>query len=159
MRSSVIRRVSAYHWLRIDSNSAAGYSYHKYYKYLVLEKIDNAFKPGDPALEVAGVDPGKQGRRSLEHWIPRDEQDKMDRIISGETRGHYYLIIGEKGTGKTSMIIEAMRKIQGDGVSMFDAHADLEIFRMRLGKALDYEFHEEYTHLSGLVAIEIDQVV
>jgi hypothetical protein len=27
---------------------------------------------------------------------------------------------------------------------MFEAHADLEIFRIRLGKALDYEFHEEY---------------
>jgi hypothetical protein len=27
---------------------------------------------------------------------------------------------------------------------MFEAHADLEIFRIRLGKALDYEFHEDY---------------
>jgi hypothetical protein len=42
------------------------------------------------------------------------------------------------------MIIEAMRKIDGEGVSMFEAHADLEIFRIRLGKALNYEFHEDY---------------
>merc|ERR1711981_582876 len=26
---------------------------------------------------------------------------------------------------------------------MFEAHADLEIFRLRLGKALDFEFHED----------------
>ncbi|RJE21972.1 hypothetical protein PHISCL_05676 [Aspergillus sclerotialis] len=123
---------------------AAGYSYHKYYKYLVLEKMDNAFRPGDPALEVAGVETGKNRFRNLEHWVVREEQEKLDRIISGEARGHYYLIIGEKGTGKTSMILEAMRKINGDGVSLFEAHADLEIFRIRLGKALDYEFHEDY---------------
>lgn len=37
-----------------------------------------------------------------------------------------------------------MRRVDGDGVSMFEAHADIEIFRIRLGKALDYEFHEDY---------------
>lgn len=124
-------------------NSAAGYSYHKYYKYLVLQKMDNAFQPGDPALEVAGVEHGKHQYHHEEHWVVRDEQEKIDQIISGEVSGHYYLLVGEKGTGKTSMILEAMRKINGDGVAMFEAHGDLEIFRMRLGKALDYEFHEE----------------
>lgn len=115
----------------------AGYSYHKYYKSLVLNKIDNAFLPGDPALEVSGI-------RDSDRWAVRDEQQLLDRIIAGELRGHYYLLVGEKGTGKTSMILEAMRKIDGDGASMLEAHADLEIFRLRLGKALDYEFHEEY---------------
>lgn len=108
--------------------------------------MDNAFRPGDPALEVAGVELGKHRHRAQEQWVSRDEQEKVDKIVSGEVRGHYYLMIGEKGTGKTSMILEAMRKINGDGVSMFEAHGDLEIFRMRLGKALDYEFHEEYVH-------------
>ena len=42
------------------------------------------------------------------------------------------------------MLLDAMRKIDGDGIAMFEAHADLEIFRIRLGKALDYEFHEDY---------------
>lgn len=42
------------------------------------------------------------------------------------------------------MLLDAMQKIDGDGISMFDAHADLEIFRVRLGKALDFEYHEDY---------------
>jgi len=42
------------------------------------------------------------------------------------------------------MLLHAMQKIAGEGVSMLEAHADLEIFRIRLGKALDYEFHEDY---------------
>lgn len=42
------------------------------------------------------------------------------------------------------MLLDAMQKVGGEGVSMFEAHADLEVFRIRLGKALDYEFHEDY---------------
>ncbi|PYH74428.1 ATP-binding protein [Aspergillus vadensis CBS 113365] len=121
-----------------------GYAYHRYYKYLILEKMENAFKPGDPALELAGVEDGKHQSTYEEHWVHRDEQARMDRIISGNAGGRYYLLVGEKGTGKTSMLLEAMRKIDGEGCAMFEAHADLELFRIRLGKALDYEFHEDY---------------
>lgn len=35
--------------------AAGGYLYHRFYKYLVVAKIENAFKPGDPALEIAAV--------------------------------------------------------------------------------------------------------
>ncbi|KAL4885090.1 hypothetical protein BJY04DRAFT_181362 [Aspergillus karnatakaensis] len=122
----------------------AGFSYHKYYKYLILQKMENAFAPGDPALEVAGVEVGKHQYHHDEHWFIRDEQPRIDKIISGEIPGHYFLLIGEKGTGKTSMLLEAMRKINGDGCAIFDAHGDQEIFRIRLGKALDFEFHEDY---------------
>ena len=127
---------------RWNENSVAGYSYHQYYKSLVLDKIDHAFLPGDPALEVAGMK--SHGFLESERWATRDEQERLDRIVAGQERGSYYLLVGEKGTGKTSMILESMRKINGDGASMFEAHGDLEIFRLRLGKALDYEFHEEY---------------
>jgi predicted ATP-dependent serine protease len=107
-----------------------------------LHKIDHAFEPGDPALDVAGASPGKEAP-DAEHWVVRDEQERIDHIISGNSKGHYYLLIGEKGTGKTSMLLNAMRKINGARVAMFEAHADLEIFRVRLGKSLDYEYHEE----------------
>ena len=134
----------------------AGYVYHISYKALVLEKMRNAFEPGDPVLELAAL--GKQRPRELvrvhdpdnpddpaaDHWIVRDEQGRIDDIVAGRDVGHYHLLIGEKGTGKSSMLIEAMRKVDGQGVAMFEAHADLEIVRIRLGKALDFEFHEDY---------------
>ena len=125
----------------------AGYGYHRYYKYLVLQKIENAFRPGDPVLELVGLSKGNPLDNTEEndkHWIPRKEQTMIDAIVNGSERGHYHLLIGEKGTGKSSMLLEAMQKVDGEGISMFEAHADLEIFRIRLGKALDYEFHEDY---------------
>ncbi|KAK8034493.1 hypothetical protein PG993_009488, partial [Apiospora rasikravindrae] len=121
----------------------AAYAYHKSYKHLQLRKMTNAFQPGDPVLELA-ANRSDTSDPDAEHWIPRPEQAKIDKIIHGEGKGHYFLIMGEKGSGKSSMILEAMRKTDGDGVSMFEAHADLEIFRIRLGKALDYEYHEDY---------------
>ena len=125
----------------------AGYGYHRYYKYLVLQKMEHAFKPGDPVLDLAAVGKGNSNNLLQENdqdWIRQAEQMRIDRIIDGSDRGHYHLLIGEKGTGKSSMLLHAMQKIDGEGVSMFEAHADLEIFRTRLGKALDYEFHEDY---------------
>ena len=125
-----------------------GYGYHRYYKYLVLQKMENAFKPGDPMLELAAQPANRTPTTILvedeTHWIRRTEQAKIDRILNGTDRGHYHLLIGEKGTGKSSMLLDAMQKVNGEGISMFEAHADLEIFRIRLGKALDYEFHEDY---------------
>ncbi|KAK4665009.1 uncharacterized protein QC763_509710 [Podospora pseudopauciseta] len=124
----------------------AAYTYHKSYKYFVLKKMSNAFEPGDPVLDLAaiGKDLPLSKTAAATHWIERPEQSIVDEIVAGKEVGHYHLFIGEKGTGKSSMLLEAMRKIDGDGVAMFEAHADLEIFRIRLGKALDYEFHEDY---------------
>ena len=125
----------------------AGYGYHRYYKHLVLQKMERAFDPGDPVLDLANqgkLTPDDQSTDDEKHWIRRVEQDKIDAIVSGKLRGHYHLIIGEKGTGKSSMLLDAMAKVNGEGISMLEAHADLEIFRIRLGRALDYEFHEDY---------------
>ncbi|SPO04424.1 uncharacterized protein DNG_07109 [Cephalotrichum gorgonifer] len=124
----------------------AGYAYHKSYKHLVLQKMENAFAPGDPVLELAALAkqvPSTAGANDG-RWVRRDEQDIVDEVIAGHAKGHYLLLMGDKGTGKSSMIIEAMRHIEGEGVAMFEAHADLEIVRIRLGKCLDYEFHEDY---------------
>ncbi|EEY17353.1 conserved hypothetical protein [Verticillium alfalfae VaMs.102] len=124
----------------------AGYAYHKSYKRIVLNKMANAFEPGDPVLDLAAI--GKEVPMTPadmdDRWVNRPEQLRVDQIVQGEEVGHYHLLIGDKGTGKSSMLIEAMRKIDGDGVAMFEAHADLEIVRIRLGKALDFEFHEDY---------------
>ncbi|GKT90320.1 ATPase prokaryote [Colletotrichum tofieldiae] len=124
----------------------AGYAYHKTYKRIVLKKMTRAFTPGDPVLELAAI--GKEVPQNPaeadDRWVQRPEQSRIDKIVDGSEVGHYFLILGEKGTGKSSMLIEAMRKIDGDGVAMFEAHADLEIVRIRLGKALDFEFHEDY---------------
>ncbi|KAI0018869.1 hypothetical protein F4780DRAFT_473600 [Xylariomycetidae sp. FL0641] len=123
--------------------AASAYIYHKSYKYLQLKKMQNAFEPGDPVLDLAAH--GKDvPPPDADHWIPRHEQDRIDRIVAAEESGRYYLLIGEKGSGKSSMVLESMRKIDGEGCAMFEAHADMEIFRARLGKALDYEYHEDY---------------
>lgn len=127
--------------------AGAGYIYHKFYKTIVLSKMVRAFEPGDPVLDLAAIAkdvPHAPHAAVDEHWVQRPEQEHVDRILDGSEVGHYYLLIGEKGAGKSSMLIEAMRKTDGDGVAMFEAHADLEIVRIRLGKALDYEFHEDY---------------
>jgi hypothetical protein len=117
---------------------------------MVIQKMENAFAPGDPVLEMAYA--GRKDSRyspadgyedDQDHWIHRPEQATIDNIVNGKLQEHYYLLIGEKGTGKSSMLIDAMRKIDGEGCSMFEAHADLEIFRVRLGKALDFEYHED----------------
>lgn len=126
--------------------AAAGYIYHKSYKMIVMKKMTRAFEPGDPVLDLAAIgrDLPRAHQSSDEHWVHRPEQDYVDAIVTGQEVGHYFLMIGEKGTGKSSMLLEAMRKIDGDGCSMFEAHADLEIVRLRLGKALNYEYHEDY---------------
>lgn len=119
---------------------------------MVLAKIEHAFEPGDPVLDLAAT--AKQGSatggsilldedQKREHWVLREEQSTLDAIVSGKIRGQYHLIVGEKGTGKSSMLIDAMAKIDAEGCAMFDAHSDPEIFRIRLGKALDFEFHED----------------
>ncbi|KAJ1333836.1 AAA family ATPase [Microdochium nivale] len=133
----------------------AGYSYHTYYKKHVLRKMENAFAVGYSSDELAAlsrhIDPN--GSHAIleavvkgndNDWVFREEQAVIDSIVDGSTKGFYHLISGEKGTGKTSMLLKAMRRIGGEGVAMMEAHGDPEIFRIRLGKALDFEFHEDY---------------
>lgn len=37
-----------------------------------------------------------------------------------------------------------MRAISAEGSAFCEAHPDLEVFRLRLGKALQYEYHEDW---------------
>ncbi|KAG8903489.1 hypothetical protein FRC00_000046, partial [Tulasnella sp. 408] len=113
--------------------------------------IEMAFEPGyDPALNLAD-----HGIKSRSHessstagvdWasdVRRQEQDVIDEIVHGMRHGHYILLMGSKGVGKTTMILDAMRRVEADGVAICEAHEDLEVFRLRLGKALNYEYNED----------------
>lgn len=130
----------------------AGFSYDGYYKSRILSKMENAFAEGYSSLELATL-----GRQHLDvseeqikasfaqaGWIERPEQQSVNKLVDGTSQGQYCLITGEKGTGKTTMLLHAMDMVKGDGIAMLEAHSDLEIFRLRLGKAVDYEFHEDY---------------
>jgi hypothetical protein len=75
--------------------------------------------------------------------LRRKEQTEIDNIIGGKETGHYWLLIGPKGGGKSNMVLGAMAAVDAEGVSMCDAHPDLEVFRLRLGKALNFEYNED----------------
>ncbi|KAK7472470.1 hypothetical protein VKT23_000584 [Stygiomarasmius scandens] len=131
-----------------------GVAYVQWYKKNVLDKMELAFEPGyDPALEIATNIYKKRDRDESEvefevepPWtqhLRRREQDLIDRIVQGEEPGHYYVLLGPKGSGKGTMMFDSMAAIEADGVAVCDAHPDLEVFRLRLGKALNYEFHED----------------
>ncbi|KAF8918241.1 hypothetical protein CPB85DRAFT_1214477 [Mucidula mucida] len=120
---------------------AGGVGYLKWYKWNVLNKIEKAFEAGyDPALELATVQT-KGSQKDNDSDI--DEQDRIDHIVQGRESGHYFVLLGPKGSGKGTMIFDSMSAIQAEGVSMCDAHPDLEVFRLRLGKALNYEYNED----------------
>ncbi|KAH9485518.1 hypothetical protein JR316_0002426 [Psilocybe cubensis] len=136
---------------------AGGIAYVKWYKKNVLDKIEDAFAAGyDPALELAkahvvkrappdedATDPIFTEVEPWTHSLRRKEQDMIDPIIHGEEAGHYFMLLGPKGSGKGTMIFESMAKCNAEGVSMCDAHPDLEVFRLRLGKALNFEYNED----------------
>lgn len=129
----------------------SGFAYHKYYKWLTLYKIEKSFEAGDPALQFHhntqhNADSPIATAEDAKHhqFAVRDEQSLIDAIVHGERAGSYFLIIGEKGNGKRGMLLNAMHKNQGLNTSIMEVHSDLEVFRIRLGKTLDYEFTEDF---------------
>ncbi|ODQ80886.1 hypothetical protein BABINDRAFT_161075 [Babjeviella inositovora NRRL Y-12698] len=119
----------------------AGFTYHRVYYTHVLDKIDSAFDVGDPAFELTMH---KRSNSNGENWIDRPQQKLLDDIVNGKITGRYFLLIGEKGTGKTSILLESMRKVKGCNCTFIDAHSDPEILRIRLGRAIKFEYHEDY---------------
>ncbi|KAG6850844.1 hypothetical protein H0H93_007462 [Arthromyces matolae] len=135
-----------------------GIAYVAWYKKRVLDKIEEAFAAGyDPALELATHQTKRSrpnhdlanGALEFDDQAPwtenmrRKEQDTIDRIVHGEEPGHYFVLLGPKGSGKGTMIYDAMTTCQAEGVSMCEAHPDLEVFRLRLGKTLNFEYNED----------------
>ncbi|KAG1842237.1 hypothetical protein DFJ58DRAFT_806517 [Suillus subalutaceus] len=140
---------------------AGGSLYVFWYKHNVLSKIEAAFNETwndtalvqlikqelsrfdllTPDLEHAGLQ--RLAAKLFEVNPRREEQDFIDSIVKGETTGSYFLLIGPKGAGKSGMVFDAMLNIRNKGSVFLEAHPDLEVFRLRLGNALNYEFSED----------------
>ncbi|KAL7421907.1 hypothetical protein Q5752_003679 [Cryptotrichosporon argae] len=117
----------------------AGVGYLEWYKHHVLHRMERAFAGGyDPALEISTLHTPDSSH------IHRKEQPVIDSILRGDQAGGYYLMIGPKGTGKGTMILDAMRAVKAEGASVCEAHPDLEVFRLRLGKSLDFDYYEDW---------------
>lgn len=135
-------------------------------------KIEEAFSAGyDPALELSkqhtrrpSDDFDDEFPEDVGPWtseLRRKEQGFVDDVIQGREPGHYFMLLGpkvrilvnlqfvglwlilSKGSGKGTLIFQSMTDCQAEGVSLCDAHPDLEVFRLRLGKALNFEFYED----------------
>lgn len=120
-----------------------GYSYHKFYNIHVIDKIASAFEEGTYD-QIRKTKEKIESSHAGKYWVMRPQQKLIDEIVSGKISGRYFLLLGEKGTGKTSMLVDAIRKVDGRNVVIFDAHADPEIFRLRLGKAIRFAYNEDY---------------
>ncbi|KAF9565606.1 hypothetical protein CPC08DRAFT_783465 [Agrocybe pediades] len=116
-----------------------GLVYVKWYKKNVLDKMEAAFLLGhDQTISL------KKSRVNKTHInMRRKEQEIIDHIIQGNESTHYYMILGPKGAGKGEMILDAVAACNGEGVALCYAHPDLEVFRVRVGKALNFEFNED----------------
>ncbi len=133
--------------------------------------LRNLYKPvsplQDPALELSALHAPNASH------ILRREQPLVDSIVRGEPVGVYYLIIGPKGCGErdvgprvspdTSLKVALTAEVQCGRsmqrehrslkvplsllnlpVRLFSAHPDLEVFRLRLGKALNFDYFEDW---------------
>ncbi|GEQ69201.1 hypothetical protein JCM33374_g2872 [Metschnikowia sp. JCM 33374] len=123
----------------------SGLLHHKFYNVHVLDKMVSAVQNGDPAHQLAihnktnkSSDNGSE--RSDEdlakYWVERPQQQSSDDIVSGKLRGRCFLVVGEKGTGKTTLIMEAMKKSDGSNVAIFNVHADPEIISYKAWKGI-----------------------
>ncbi|KAH3684333.1 hypothetical protein WICPIJ_004713 [Wickerhamomyces pijperi] len=121
----------------------AGLSYHRLYSYHVIDKMSQSFDV-KPANSTARDEILSLQDQQTPSWIIRPQQRILDDIVSGRLKGRYFLLSGEKGSGKNSMVLHSIGKVQGLNCAYIDSHSDIEIFRIRLGKALNYEFNEDY---------------
>ena len=143
-------------YIQIEHAFAPGYD-------PALELATHHKKTNNSTVSAAIEDLELEDGPWTEH-LRRKEQDILDRIIHGAETGHYFMLLGckvcqvddisnqyrlftremfVKGAGKTTMILDSMQANQAEGVAMCDAHPDLEVFRLRLGKALNYEYNED----------------
>ena len=53
----------------------------------------------------------------------REEYQRIFNVIVGDTRGKYYLLVGENGTGKTQLVLRAMDIVNHYGVVFCEAYS------------------------------------
>ncbi|KAG9304003.1 hypothetical protein G9A89_005913 [Geosiphon pyriformis] len=119
-----------------------GVLYQTWYEWNEVHKVWLAFTKPSPLLKSSLND----------DYFPDKNREKINQVIAGQTRSKYYLLVGEKGTGKTQLVLSAMDKVKHNGVVFCEAHSDSEVFKTRLGKALNYTYREDY--VGGLFARE-----
>lgn len=119
----------------------SGLTYHELYKRRVLDKISDSFDEGDPTFQLQKHRISVQEKK---YWVEREQQKFLDDVVTGKITGRYLLLVGEKGVGKTSSIMESIRKVNGKNCAIIDCSSDLELMRIRIGAALNFEFHEDY---------------
>lgn len=117
---------------------AAAMLYQSYYKSRVLRKMEQAFDGGyDPVLALV------ENNNQLSYVNvnpPRPEEELIDNIIQGKERGRYFLLLGSKGSGKTTMIINAMSRAKAEGCAFFEAHPDPSIVVDRFSEAINFRW-------------------
>lgn len=115
---------------------AAAMLYQASYKARVIQKMEAAFNGGyDPVLALV------ENSNQLPYIHldpPRPEEELIDHIIQGKEKGRYFLILGSKGSGKTSMIIQAMLQHKAEGCAFFEAHPDPSIVVDRFSEAINF---------------------
>ncbi|CAG8764162.1 4316_t:CDS:2, partial [Racocetra fulgida] len=119
-----------------------GVVYHAWYEWNEVHKVELAFEKPDQLLNG----------RSKEFLTREKFLETIQKVIEGRAPGKYLLLVGERGTGKTKLILNAMQRINQYGVIFAEAHSDCEIFKVRLGKALKYTYRQDY--IGQLFAIE-----
>lgn len=119
-----------------------GILYHKTYKQNVLWKMDESFEKNESLVLLKHQDHISESDKEL--WAERGHQDMIDSIVKGDIKGKYYLLLGEKGTGKTSTVMESITRVKGNDCVIVDCSSDIELMRLRIGSALNFEFFEDY---------------
>ncbi|CAH1762398.1 4152_t:CDS:2 [Entrophospora sp. SA101] len=117
-----------------------GVLYQSWYEWHEGRKVLKAFTDSLPSL------------RPKMNYLEKDEYKSLFHAIAGDTKGIYYLLVGENGTGKSQIVFQAMDRCNQFGIVFCEAHSNPEIFKVRLGRSLNYTYREDY--IGGLFARE-----
>lgn len=119
-----------------------GVGYHKLYKWNVLNKMRDSFNTHESLLLTKHDADHELSEKGF--WAERPNQALLDSIVSGAVKGKYYLLLGEKGTGKASTVVESIQRVNGHDCVIVDCSSDVELMRLRIGTALSFDFFEDY---------------